>query len=68
QPCQACHIGGFGPQLTAFGREFKLHGYTLRTNPFNVPLSIMTVASYVKTQKDQENPPANHYGRNDNGT
>lgn len=68
QPCQACHVGGFGPQLTAFGREFKLHGYTLRTNPFNVPLSVMTVASYVQTDKAQENPPANHYGRNDNGT
>ena len=33
QPCQACHVGGFGPQLTPFGREFKLGGYTMRTKP-----------------------------------
>ncbi|EQD66271.1 secreted protein [mine drainage metagenome] len=26
QPCVACHIGGFGPQLTPFGRQFKLDG------------------------------------------
>lgn len=27
QPCAACHVGGFGPQLTDFGRAFKLNGY-----------------------------------------
>jgi hypothetical protein len=31
QPCTACHIGGFGPQLTPFGRTFKLEGYTMRS-------------------------------------
>ena len=31
-PCQSCHVGGFGPQLTPYGREFKLHGYTERAN------------------------------------
>ena len=25
--CVACHVGSFGPQLTAFGRSFKLNGY-----------------------------------------
>lgn len=68
QPCQACHVGGFGPQLTTFGREFKLHGYTLRATPFNLPVSAMAVASYVQTEKDQASPPAAHYGVNDNGT
>lgn len=24
QACSTCHIGSFGPQLTPFGREFKL--------------------------------------------
>ena len=24
QPCQACHVGGLGPQLTPFGRNFKI--------------------------------------------
>jgi hypothetical protein len=28
QPCTACHIGAYGPQLTAFGRAFKIGGYT----------------------------------------
>jgi hypothetical protein len=26
QPCAACHVGAFGPQLKPFGRDFKLHG------------------------------------------
>lgn len=51
QPCQACHVGGFGPQLTPFGRNFKLHGYTQRSNSFNVPLSAMAIASFVNTAK-----------------
>ncbi|MDR3511488.1 MAG: hypothetical protein P4L73_07640 [Caulobacteraceae bacterium] len=66
QPCQACHVGGFGPQLTPFGREFKLHGYTTRANTWNVPLSAMAVASYVRTAKDQNPPPAPHFSPNDN--
>ena len=64
QPCQACHVGGFGPQLTPFGREFKLRGYTQRSNTFNAPISAMAVASYVKTQKDQDPTPG--YKANDN--
>ena len=26
--CTACHVGGFGPQLTPYGVQFKLSGYT----------------------------------------
>ena len=29
QPCQACHIGAEGPQLTPYGRNFKIKGYTI---------------------------------------
>src|SRR5215471_14901194 len=69
QPCQACHIGGFGPQLTPFGREFKLNGYAMRAaDGFNVPLSAMAMAGFVHTQKDQPAPPAPHYATNDNFT
>jgi hypothetical protein len=69
QPCKTCHIGAFGPQLTPFGRQFKLNGYTLRAgNAFTVPLSGMAVASYVHTQKDQPEPPAEHFDTNDNTT
>lgn len=52
QPCQACHVGGFGPQLTPFGRAFKLGGYTLRVKG-NVPLSAMAIGSYTATKKPQ---------------
>ncbi|WP_341631825.1 hypothetical protein [Sphingomonas agri] len=64
QPCKACHVGGFGPELTPFGREFKLGGYTLRTHAA-VPLSAMAIASWTHTKKDQV-PPPEHLNRNDN--
>ena len=67
QPCIACHVGGFGPQLTPFGRQFKLEGYTLRgTDEFTLPVSAMAVASYLNTSADQPAPPAPHYGTNNN--
>ena len=67
QRCSACHVGGLGPQLTAFGRLFKLGGYTLRAGEnFTLPLAGMIVASFLHTQKDQPSPPAPHYGVNDN--
>ena len=66
QPCNACHVGGFGPQLTAFGRNFKLRGYTTRAVRFNVPLAAFATASYVRTQKAQPAPPAPSFGANDN--
>lgn len=66
EPCSGCHVGGFGPQLTPFGRQFKLNGYTLRANSFNVPLSAMAIASYVRTDKSQNPPPAPGFGSNDN--
>lgn len=69
QPCSACHVGGFGPQLTPFGRQFKLEGYTMRAgDTFTMPVSAMAVASYVHTAKDQDSPPAPHYSTNDNAT
>jgi hypothetical protein len=68
QPCTACHVGGFGPQLTPFGRQFKLGGYTLRgTQDFVLPVSAMAVASYLHTSADQA-PPVPHYATNDNVT
>jgi hypothetical protein len=69
QPCSACHAGGFGPQLTPLGRQFKLEGYTMRGSPdFTLPVSGMAVASYVHTSADQAAPPAPHYSANDNLT
>ena len=64
QPCKTCHVGGFGPELTPFGREFKLGGYTLRSHA-SIPLAAMAVASLTHTRKDQD-PPPEHLNRNDN--
>jgi hypothetical protein len=66
QPCQACHVGGLGPQLTPFGRNFKLHGYTLRTTAFNVPVSAMLQASYTSTQKPAPGPVSPSFASNEN--
>ena len=63
--CAACHVGGYGPQLTQFGREFKLGGYTLRLHP-SIPVSAMAVASYVHTQRAQDEPPTEDAKRNNN--
>lgn len=69
QACAACHYGGFGPQLTPYGRTFKLEAYTYRgSDKINVPLSAMLMASYVHTHKDPPAKPAPHYALNDNTT
>lgn len=47
QRCATCHAGGQYPELTPFGRTFKLTGYTLGTR--GMPLSVMGVASRSKT-------------------
>lgn len=64
QPCAACHVGGFGPQLTPFGRAFKLGGYTLRLKN-NIPISAMAVASVTSTKRPQVPAPAG-FSSNDN--
>jgi len=66
-PCTACHVGGFGPQLTPFGRQFKLLGYTVKaSDATEVPLSLMVVETYTKTAKAQTSPPANGFSDNNN--
>lgn len=67
QPCTSCHIGGFGPQLTLFGRQFKRMGYTLSVGAdTKVPLSMMLIESFTHTAKAQTSPPANGFRTNDN--
>ena len=62
--CAACHVGGFGPQLTPYGREFKLNGYTQRAKAA-VPVSGMAVFSFDHTRKDQV-PAPDFLSKNDN--
>ncbi len=64
QTCASCHVGGFGPELTTFGREFKLGGYTMRTKA-SVPLGVIASGSWTHTRKDQTEPPE-HLSRNNN--
>jgi len=44
QNCLACHAGGQFPELTPYGRIFKLTGYTMG-NRVEVPLAMMAVVS-----------------------
>lgn len=63
--CQACHVGGFGPQLTPLGRDFKLNGYTMRSKAA-IPVSAMAVGSFTQTRADQNPPPDGVHHTNDN--
>src|SRR5512141_1200997 len=64
QNCVACHAGGQFPELTPYGRLFKLTGYTLGSR--DIPLSVMAVAGYTRTEHtgnaDSSNFPKNGAG------
>ena len=73
--CNACHT--IAPQLNAFGRFFKLHGYVLGsdklsggTNQLSIdkfpPLSAMVIISDTQTSKAQ--PDLNVPGQTQNGS
>ena len=50
QPCTACHVGAFGPQLTPTGRAFKITGYTQGGGEgwaASVPVSLMAITSFT---------------------
>jgi hypothetical protein len=69
QSCDACHIGAFGPQLTAYGSRFKLGGYTDTggdASNRSIPLDFMFVESFTHTDKDQTSAPAAHFSTNNN--
>jgi hypothetical protein len=69
QPCTACHIGAFGPQLTPFGRAFKIGGYTQTGGDgiaSQIPLAAFIQSSFTHTNTPQPQPPANDFGNNNN--
>ena len=67
QPCTGCHVGAFGPQLTPFGREFKLRGYTMQGGDASaLPVSAMLVTTYTHTAKAQDGPAGPYDGPNNN--
>ncbi|MDE2007222.1 MAG: hypothetical protein KGI51_11690 [Rhodospirillales bacterium] len=70
QACTACHVGGFGPQLTPFGRAFKLSGYTQSGGSgweAHMPLSAMLEGSFTHTQQSMAQGAQPHgYDTNNN--
>lgn len=69
-PCASCHVGDFGPQLTPFGRRFKLSGYgstsSWNVNKGFVPLAGMAVATATHSSADQSGPAGPGFSANDN--
>ena len=65
QPCAACHTAF--PELTPFGRRFKIGGYTLGGGDWQgPPISAMYMAGFTHTQSPQDAPPAPGLHTNDN--
>lgn len=54
QNCLACHAGGQFPELTPYGRLFKMTGFTLGSR--TIPISVMGVASLTKSLHPDSDP------------
>jgi hypothetical protein len=64
QNCVACHAGGQFPELTPYGRLFKLTGYTLGER--TIPLAAMAVASYSRVaDTSKSDDPAADFSKNE---
>jgi hypothetical protein len=67
QPCAACHVGAFGPQLRQFGRDFKLNAYAASDGkPHFPPIAVSGYASFTRTNSDRPVPPEHGFAANDN--
>ena len=65
QPCASCHTAF--PELTPFGRRFKIGGYTMQGGDWEgPPLSAMYMAGFTHTESPQDSPPAPGLRTNDN--
>lgn len=63
QNCVACHAGGQFPELTPYGRLFKMTGYTIGQRA--VPISAMAVASLSRVANTaKSDDPANDFQKN----
>lgn len=64
-PCATCHTTF--PQLTPFGRLFKVNGYTMSSGQSRLPpLAAMAQPSFTHTAKDQEPKAAPGFDENNN--
>ena len=65
QPCATCHTAF--PELTPYGRRFKIGGYTAGGGDWKgPPVAMMYMPSFTHTQSDQDLPPAPGLHTNDN--
>jgi hypothetical protein len=65
QQCAACHNGY--PELTPYGRLFKLNGYTFTGGQTDLPpLAVMVIPSFTHTQAGQAGGAAPGFGPNNN--
>jgi hypothetical protein len=59
--CAMCHTTAFGPNLTPYGREFKLNGYVWdkgdSKETYIPPISGMVQGSFTNTKQAQDPPP-----------
>jgi hypothetical protein len=64
QNCVACHAGGQYPELTNYGRLFKMTCYTLGVR--TIPVSVMAVASLSKVANtSKSDDPSADFQKND---
>jgi hypothetical protein len=67
QPCAACHVGAFGPQLNPYGRDFKLHGYVASDGEdHGLPIAVTGQFSFTHTNAPQDGGAAPGFKANDN--
>jgi hypothetical protein len=67
QPCAACHVGAFGPQLKQTARDFKLFGYVASDGKDHFPpISATVQSSFTRTNADQQGGAAPGFGPNNN--
>src|SRR6516225_7247319 len=52
QSCVACHAGGQFPELTPYGRMFKLTGYTLGER--TIPIAAMAIGDLSQTRVNND--------------
>src|ERR1700687_3664439 len=65
-PCSQCHTLSFGPALTAYGRQFKLNGYTFGDGEHPMPVAAMVQGGFSRTDAAQPDAPAADFSPTEN--
>jgi hypothetical protein len=65
-PCAQCHMHSYGPQLTTYGRQFKLNGYSWGDGDHPMPLALMIQGGFSHVDTAVPEPLARRFSTNDN--